>query len=62
MRNRFPGNCLVCGKRVDAGAGYFQKWPDRGRLQKWLVRCRECVGHGNESQNAVELSATKEGA
>jgi len=45
MRNKFAGKCLRCGVHVPSGEGYPQirtsKW--RG----WQVRCRKCVGQGN---------------
>ncbi len=44
MRNQYPGNCMICRKHVEAGAGHFQRHHGHG---KWLVRCRECVGLGN---------------
>lgn len=46
MRNRYPGNCLVCGEHVAPGEGFFQKLVGTGR---WLVRCVKCVGKGNKS-------------
>jgi hypothetical protein len=45
MRNRFAGRCFRCGCEVKAGEGHFQR--DSG---KWLVRCKSCVGKGNEPE------------
>jgi hypothetical protein len=25
MRNKYPGNCYVCGLLVESGTGYFEK-------------------------------------
>lgn len=53
MRNRYAGECVLCKKRVEIGAGYFQKvQKGDGELYKitngkWVVRCPECVGKGN---------------
>lgn len=43
MRNRYAGDCFRCGAHVAVGAGFFQRM-----LGKWVVRCRACVGKGNE--------------
>lgn len=43
MRNKYAGSCLRCHCTVEAGAGYFQRVDGR-----WRVRCRSCVGKGNE--------------
>jgi len=51
MRNRFTGKCLVCGKVVKAGEGYFQRITDgllNYGVKKWEVRCKPCVGSGNK--------------
>jgi hypothetical protein len=54
MRNKYPGKCFVCGKEVPAGAGHFQgvgSLPKEDRKKyfgKWLIRCRRCVGNGNQ--------------
>lgn len=43
MRNKYAGDCLRCHCTVEAGAGYFQRVGGR-----WRVRCRPCVGKGND--------------
>lgn len=43
MRNKYEGDCFRCHKHVAAGAGHFQRIAGR-----WLVRCRACVGKGND--------------
>ena len=43
MRNRYPGDCFMCGEHVDEHEGYFQRL--RGR---WVIRCPKCVGKGND--------------
>lgn len=30
MRNKYPGTCYRCGKRVEAGQGHFEKIPSGG--------------------------------
>jgi hypothetical protein len=42
MRNKFPGDCVRCGKPVAAHAGH----PER-RDGRWRVRCLDCVGKGD---------------
>ena len=51
MRNKYPGNCVRCGKHVKAGAGFFQKIRSCMMNNLWAVRCVDCVGKGNESLN-----------
>jgi len=54
MRNHFKGTCFICGKEVLPKQGYFQiKYSLPKDLQqkikrKWLHRCKECVGKGNQ--------------
>lgn len=43
MRNKYEGDCFRCHKHVDSGAGHFQRIAGR-----WSVRCRACVGKGND--------------
>lgn len=38
MRNKYPGVCYHCGKRVEVGAGHFDR-----RHGKWLTIHAECV-------------------
>lgn len=38
MRNRYPGTCYYCGKRVEKGEGHFERC--RGH---WRVIHAECV-------------------
>lgn len=39
MRNRYPGICYYCGKRVETGSGHFERMPGRG----WRVIHADCV-------------------
>lgn len=55
MRNKFAGDCLCCGQRVESGAGYFQR-VNRG----WKVRCRMCVGRGNEQLHPDDIARLRE--
>lgn len=43
MRNKYAGECLRCHCTVAAGSGFFQRVAGR-----WRVRCRSCVGKGND--------------
>ena len=54
MRNKFAGNCLVCGERVQPGAGYFQRINGG-----WACRCVKCVGKGNDRAHPI-ASTSKE--
>lgn len=38
MRNRYPGTCYWCGKRVEIGEGHFERHNGR-----WRVIHAECV-------------------
>ncbi len=38
MKNKYPGDCVVCGKRVEAGEGFPEK-----HNGVWKVRCLQCV-------------------
>lgn len=51
MRNRYPGNCFMCDEHVPAHAGYFQRLAGR-----WVVRCRKCVGKGNDPDKPREIA------
>jgi curved DNA-binding protein CbpA len=33
MRNKYPGTCYRCGKRVEAGDGHFERFRGRWRTQ-----------------------------
>lgn len=33
MRNQYPGSCYRCNKRVEAGAGHFERFGNSWRLQ-----------------------------
>lgn len=33
MRNKYPGTCYRCGKRVEAGAGHFERHNGGWRTQ-----------------------------
>ncbi len=53
MRNKFAGQCFVCGCDVQIGAGYFQRNTVRPDIpRKWLTRCVKCVGKGNAPEAA----------
>jgi hypothetical protein len=53
MRNMYPGKCLVCGKHIGKGEGFFQKVNKGGgklfeqMKGRWATRCLDCVGKGN---------------
>ena len=38
MKNKYPGDCVICGKRVEAGEGFPEK-----HNGVWKVRCLQCV-------------------
>lgn len=38
MRNRYPGTCYYCGKRVEKGEGHFERCHGH-----WRVIHAECV-------------------
>ena len=50
MRNKYPGTCYRCGKRVEVGDGHFErvgnehrkKWPNTGG-EKWLTQHADCA-------------------
>jgi DNA-directed RNA polymerase subunit RPC12/RpoP len=50
MRNKYPGVCFRCGAHVASGSGHFQR--EAGR---WLIRCKACVGKGNEPEPATPV-------
>lgn len=40
MRNKYPGICYRCGKRVEAGEGHFE----RDRIaHTWKVQHKDCA-------------------
>ena len=41
MRNKYPGICYRCGKRVEAGKGHFEKII--GEKNGWRVQHAECA-------------------
>ncbi len=60
--NKYPEKCFICGKDVPAGNGDFQSvgsLPKDIRKQytgvnyrgKWLIRCFNCKGVGNNPTN-----------
>lgn len=62
MRNRYPGKCLRCGNHVAANKGYFEKNNKRinedlhyGKLDKWSVRCMNCVRKGHTKFSLEEI-------
>lgn len=44
MRNQYAGHCFLCGHKVLAYTGFFQR-----RGGKWVLRCQRCVGKGNKT-------------
>ncbi len=38
MRNKHPGVCYRCGKRVEVGEGHFQR--SKG---KWIIQHAQCA-------------------
>lgn len=50
MRNKYPGICYRCGKRVEPGEGHFEGYGKRfpGRkfrqnISRWRVQHAECA-------------------
>ncbi len=44
MRNKYPGPCYRCGKRVEVGEGHFEGGGRmRGMLGQWRVQHAECA-------------------
>lgn len=44
MRNKFPGICYRCGKRVEPGDGHFESGGrQKGMLGKWRVQHAQCA-------------------
>lgn len=43
MRNKYPGICYRCGKRVEKGEGHFEKSNDGWRTQhtECCIKARE---------------------
>lgn len=39
MRNKYAGTCYVCGKRVEAGQGHFER--KKTGTPGWQVQCAE---------------------
>lgn len=56
MRNMYPGKCFKCGEQVLQGEGFFQKinkgdgklYEENKNKRKWVLRCKNCVGTGNQ--------------
>ena len=49
MRNRYPGTCYRCGKRVESGEGHFERY--RG---KWRTQHADCaIQYRNTDQHYV---------
>lgn len=49
MRNKYPGNCYICGELVNKGKGYFERNGRGG----WQVRHIGC-----ESQHYLKKQIT----
>lgn len=45
MRNKYPGNCIKCNARVEAGEGFPEIHGGR-----WGVRCLRCVEENQEKK------------
>ena len=45
MRNRYPGTCYRCHKRVKAGEGHFEMVPynQRTNNQRWRIQHAQCA-------------------
>jgi hypothetical protein len=50
MRNKYPGICYRCGKRVEAGEGHFEGYGTRcsrrkfrQKITRWRVQHAECA-------------------
>jgi len=58
MRNKYPGTCYRCGKRVEAGEGHFER--QRG---EWLTQHADCAiakrGDADGREQAVDAAKAK---
>lgn len=41
MRNKYPGTCYRCSKKVEVGDGHFEKMPHT--RNKWRVQHADCA-------------------
>ena len=59
MRNRFPGMCYRCGKRVEVGAGHFERFQGGWRTQhaECAIEFRGVPDLAREAANLVRLHA-----
>lgn len=62
MRNQHPGTCYRCGKRVEAGAGHFERVTKSNTAKlgpavsgkKWLLQHADCaIEHRGTAHNAL---------
>jgi len=66
IQNKYPGNCVYCGKRVAPGGGYVTPvhtsggWATlhQGARGNWATECDEC----RASERIVDLAVTREAA
>ena len=47
MRNRYPGTCYKCGKSVEPGKGFFERYKGI-----WVV---QCAIHSRANQMKEEM-------
>lgn len=57
MRNRFPGTCYRCGKRVEAGEGHFEKIKKAGPGPKWRTQHADCAIQYRGTTHSAERPA-----
>lgn len=72
MRNSYAGSCVICGRQVAVGAGYFERvtfdtrrrYPEtHGRVRgQWALRCRACVGKGHKRMAGTQAAVKYPGA
>lgn len=43
-RNKYPGYCYCCGKKVEPGYGHFERiYHRRPGTPLWRIKCVECA-------------------
>lgn len=57
MRNKYPGYCYYCGKRVEKGEGHFER--SRGHWR--LIHADCCLKQREEKSRARKLAAKERG-
>jgi hypothetical protein len=58
MRNKYPGICYRCGKRVEAGEGHFEKII--GTKNSWRVQHAECaIKYRGTKQNIKNIQEVR---